>query len=253
MKAPFLLVALLPLLFQNCISVSSFQSARTVKPGEWSGFGGISSQSVTFTKKSKDSTLEDDIEKIKVPVIEGGARWGLGESTDIGFKYTTPGSLGGEFKYMMSDPNNQDTAHAAGLGVTYASFSSGSGDDEYEYNIIDLTGSYFFTYDLSVSNSFHVSPRYILRNTTLTEPDGSDDKETNSFIGVNIGFNLSGFVVEAGGFTSTGDSEAVITQITIGYSGSHEVVNRGKVVAASSEPSAQPRRRRKKQKMENED
>ena len=67
----------------SCSTLTSMQTARTVKKGKSSGYFALGFQGVRFTKKSSDSTendLQTAIEKIRIPILEGGLRHGFGDS-----------------------------------------------------------------------------------------------------------------------------------------------------------------------------
>jgi len=57
----FIQLSVFAVVGQGCTSLTSFQTARTTKEGRWTGYLGLGSQSINFTKKSKDS-VESSLE-----------------------------------------------------------------------------------------------------------------------------------------------------------------------------------------------
>src|SRR4051812_1203065 len=108
-----------------CQSMTSLQTARTVKQGQGMTYFALGSQGIRFTKQADDELgrqLQRDIEKVRVPVLEGGYRLGVSDRADVGGRVALlPGTLGIDAKYGLSGALGP-FATATGLGVDYASF-----------------------------------------------------------------------------------------------------------------------------------
>ena len=180
MRLVFVSLTLAPLLFfTGCASVSSFQTARTIKSGT-SRFvigGGYYA-----------STLKNSVgEKIGFPMLEGLYRYGLDKNLDLGFKYTVPGQIGGDIKWQLMDGEN--FAFATGLGGSYLSFANPSTtsatsetNSRFTFNFIELSVPVYLSYDLSKAFSVYLTPRYVTRFAT----QGSNQ----NFIGSNLGLRV---------------------------------------------------------------
>ncbi len=239
-----LAASLLPLI-TNCVSLSSYHSARPLRQGNTSTFFGVGSTSIKYLDKKDDDAAtteaKDTVESISLPIIEGGMRYGLGNNMEIGGKVTAPGSIGGDFKYTLL--NGESLAVAAGAGLTYTSYSSGSDDDKIETTLFDIAVPIYLSYDLADWSSIYLGPRYILRSSNTKRASDAAESSAISLIGASVGINLGPFVVEAGYFMEPG-ADAGIQQITIGYSDHYQNVER---------PSRGDRKGKSKDKMSTSD
>ena len=126
---------LFPFALGGCLSMSSFQTAKTTKPGKVSAHVGLGSQGTKFSKKSEDkdeADLQKAIESLRVPILEGGLRVGLSDNFDIGGKLALlPGSVGLDMKYRLIG-KGAGFGMATGIGGDYGSFTltSGTADTE---------------------------------------------------------------------------------------------------------------------------
>jgi len=250
-------------LSSGCISISSFQTARTQKKDEASGFFGVGYESLVIPKKSSDelvSEFQEEIEEIKVPILEGGMRYGLTDSLDIGIRYTVPGTLAGEVKYQLTG-HDSNLATAIGFGLGTGGYSSGTTN----YDIFDIIVPLWISQDFTDTFSAYLSPRMINRSTTFefeetrTDPvtnvetkSKTTDKESALFIGATVGIAFYWFVAEVGYFTVPGaQTQTGITQFMIGYWGGWDETSR-KSAQRFDAPSAdeeKPRKSKRKKRI----
>lgn len=230
----------------GCVSISSFQSARTLKSGELGGQFGVGYESMKFNKPSSDSgeeQIKKTIENVKAPLLEAGFRVGVVERFDLGIKYTVPGTFGVDGKLMLIGKGGS-FALSPGLGVGYATFqmssssastdstatgtsSSSSGGLKTTYTLTDIHAPLYMSIDITKAFTLYAAPRYILRTVTVKESDGKKSKGTGSLVGLTVGANVYWFVAEAGYFTAAGsNNEAGIYQVMVGYWGGWDLVTR---------------------------
>lgn len=224
-----LLLGLTAFAMSGCVSLSSMQTARTVKKQEFVGFFGAGTQSTKFKKYSEDASekeLQESLEKLSMPVLEAGGRYGVVDNVDVGGKFSLlPGSMSLGGKYMMLGKGSEG-ALATGLDVTYGSFevSSGSGDvkSKNSIRIIDATVPLYTSYDVSDWFSLYLTPRFGTRMTTVKQSsdiDGTSKSEDKSIPvwGVNTGFMLGWFAAEYAVLDQAGkNTDAFLQQITLG-------------------------------------
>lgn len=105
--------ALSSLIFVGCASLSSFQDARTVEKG-----GGRMVLGATHYKA--DSTKFVDPHDA-IYVFDIGARLGVGEKVDLGLRYTIPGAVTADVKYMFTD-RQSGLGFSAGFRAAYMNF-----------------------------------------------------------------------------------------------------------------------------------
>lgn len=211
----------------GCVSLSSMQTARTVKPNQMTTSFGLGSQSTKFKKYSADTTekdLQKGLEDLSMPVLEGGLRYGVVDNFDVGGKLSLlPGSLTVGGKYMLLGKGSP-SALATGGDITYGSFTmeSGEGDSKIKNSIriIDATVPLHTSYDFSDWFSVYLTPRFGTRVTTVKSHDDDDSKTENKSIAVwgsNAGFMLGWFAMEYAILDQAGKStDALLQQFTLG-------------------------------------
>jgi hypothetical protein len=201
--------------------MSSLQSARTQKPDTFSTTLGLGYESLKFTNSKKDDTtsteVKDAIEEIKVPIIEGSARYGVMPRFDVGGKVTLPGSIGIDGKYMLL---GMDGPFAMSTGATlgYSSIKFGTGDDTSETILIDTGVPLYFTYDVTENIGLHLTPKVLVRTARITNPGEAETSSTTTLIGSAAGANIGWFFAEYAFFKSTKEASAGINQVMIGFS-----------------------------------
>jgi hypothetical protein len=114
------LAALAALGFAGCSSLSSFQDARTLEQKKGRMF-----IAATSHKAKVDST--SGFEDGSFYVIDVGARLGVLQKMDIGLKYTIPGGMVGDLKYMFTSRESK-VAFSSGLAVGYTKFEFEASD-----------------------------------------------------------------------------------------------------------------------------
>lgn len=112
----------------GCMSLSSMHMARTLRPGEVSASLGLGYQSVDVKKESSDEfsrSIERAIEDIKIPILEGGLRYGVGTGFELGSRLALiPGTIGVDAKYLLLGRDGK-FAMSLGLALDYSSYSLG--------------------------------------------------------------------------------------------------------------------------------
>ena len=178
----FILFALTSL--QSCLSFSSFQTADTVKEGHGTFFVGVGYQQYAYLRKSEDEatkTVEQTIEKIKVPMIEYGLRYGFKPDLDIGIRTALFGAYVGDLKYRFE--KTKEYSLATGLALSYASI--GLVKDQ-RSRIIDIGVPLYASYNLSATNHLYGVPRIVLRQSQLTFLDESTST-SSTLVGATAG------------------------------------------------------------------
>lgn len=222
--------------------MSTMQTARTQNEGTGSWTTGLGYESLVITKggSSGDNALvdEDEIENIKVPIIEVGYRRGFSANIDGGLKLTLPGTLTGDVKYSLSGEASP-TATAVGLSLGYISFSAGDS----KYTIIDVGLPFYISHDMSEVMSLYFVPRPQMRMVS-----GESGSASVVNIGATVGMAYYWFIAEASYFTPTQVAEfGGIMQVMVGYWGGWDDVKKPWSKEASL-PDVEERPKKKKKK-----
>ncbi len=205
----------------GCSTLTSMQTARTTKKGKSTAYFALGSQGIRFTKKGGDaneSDVQTAIEKIRVPILEGGFRHGFSESWDAGARYALiPGTIGLDTKYALNGLSTP-FGTAVGLGLDYTSFGSKGSSSSAKITIIDTSVPFYMSYDFAETSAFYFTPRFIYRTVSSKYSGESDSKLTSApMFGGAIGVMLGWFAAEYSMVSSFGgQSSAIIDQITFG-------------------------------------
>lgn len=195
------------LLTSACASMSTLQTARTLKPGEaQSTFGGG-----VFQSSEIGSTDGSASAKFQLPYLEYTYRQGLSDKVDAGLKVTLIGTLSLDAKYSLYA--GEKFAAAVGAGAGYMSYSTGSGEQKNEYKIIDLMVPVILSYDFTPKFSIYTSPRYLQRSIS-----GASSSSTG-FAGAAVGLKMgqtSGAFIEVASYKDTKSSDGM-TQANVSW------------------------------------
>lgn len=144
-----------------CVSMSSLQTARTLKPGEaqWTAGGG------TYNSGDITDALSDTKgDELSIPFMEVSYRQGLTKDWDFGLK-TTFASVNADAKYALIQGDK--FAMATGAGLNYFSIESkvgvGTTETKFKTTVYDLMVPLMLSYDFSKSVSLYGGPKFISR------------------------------------------------------------------------------------------
>ena len=220
------------------MSLSTLQTARSLKQGEWSSATSVGYQSIVLDdpKKTGDSEsdelsqeIADDIEAIKLPVVEQFFQYAPVPKLDLGLKLVLPGGYGIEAKYNLI--NQASFALAVGGGysnLTIASQSSSSNSDsenstssESELSITDFVVPVIASYDLTAGTTVYAAPKVILRTTSSSYQDNNgasvNASVSSTLVGLSAGLTLNWFILEGTYLTNPDESAAGFTQFLVGF------------------------------------
>lgn len=164
-------------LFVGCMSMSTLQTARTLKPDA----SQITIGGGYFKSPSADSATGTDL---KFPYLEGGYRRGIMPNLDAGAKWTVPGSITVDGKYQFVDASG--FAVASGLALGYLSASSGS----YKSTAIDVQLPVYTSYDFTNWFSLYAAPKAIMRMSSTKDGGGAETSSTGALVGSSLGFKV---------------------------------------------------------------
>ena len=213
-----------PLLFLNaCISISSLQTARTNEEGKFTGSVALGSIGIRILKQADSSegrSFQRLVESVRIPVIEGGLRYGFLDRMDGGLRLALiPGSYGADVKYQLSGFGGP-FATAIGLGIDHTSYSSSSGEYKYSSSLTDLGIPLYLSYDFAALTSVYLNPRVGMRMSSFESSSagtGSNSSGSTQFFGAALGFAYKWFVMEYAFVAYSGSESAAVTdQISLG-------------------------------------
>jgi hypothetical protein len=238
-----LIVGFLSAGLTGCLTFSSFQTADTLKAGHGSFFIGAGYQQYAYLQKSEDETtkkIQTTIEKIKVPMIEYGLRYGLSKDLDLGVRTAMFGSYLGDVKYRISQ--DAKTSMAFGAGISYASMGVFG-------RLIDLSLPFYMSYNMTPTNHLYLVPRAVFRQATY-KFDYSEGNETTTTtaggatVGIALGQDFQTFF-EVSYFGGPGEVEREgILQVMLGINFGADNLDRFEHEKAEKSPA--PRRSKTK-------
>lgn len=190
-----------------CVSMSSLQTARTLKPGEsqWTAGGGTYN-SADITDSLSDVKGDD----LSIPFMEVSYRQGLTKDWDFGLK-TTFSSLSADAKYALIQ--DEKFALATGLGLNYFSVEIGAGDNKYKTTVYDATIPLLASYDFTKMVTLYGGPKYVSRFIS-----GSGGNGQVSLAGGTGGLKIGdtwGAYLEGSYYTSLGKNPFDGTQFNV--------------------------------------
>jgi hypothetical protein len=264
-SAPFLVLATcLVISFSGCMSLSSMQTARTLRSGEFSASLGLGYQSVDVKKESADEfsrSIERAIEEIKIPIIEGGMRYGVGTGFELGTRVALiPGTLGADAKYMLLGRGDQ-FAMSLGLALDYGTYTiggksnDGDGDDSggststsdsTSVSKISLTKTslpLYMSYDFSDFFTGYFTPRIGMMNVAASGANASHSGQFST-AGFSTGVLLGSCIVEFSYEDQVNGSNLANYQWMIGWFFGKDRLDYGKKRESASDRSGHSRKRR---------
>lgn len=208
---PFVVFLAVVACMSSCVSMSTMQTARTTDPGDFvygSGVGFVSTE-----MEFSDTTIT-----VGMPMVETYARVGITEKLDAGFRYTIPGSIVLDGKYMVYGDQESTLAVSAGAGIGYMSMEL----NDYQNRMLDFIIPAYATVYPTSWLALYASPKYILRSSTKQEIDLPDTKERSMehWYGSSVGIRLgkedwkNNIFIEYNYFGSTAGNP--LTQIMLG-------------------------------------
>ncbi len=184
----------------GCVSISSVQTARTLRPGQVQVQGGAGS--VTLTEASRSSSFDQNGNEIQgaltessvpVPEIEFGARFGITDYVDAGLKVSLPSSVMADVKLQLVDTPNFAVAVGAGLGYQSFSFL------DVDMSVVDLFVPVYLSYDVSKWIALYASPKYYARIASGSSQTSSSNASDywhmfGATAGVRVGHDFGLFI-----------------------------------------------------------
>jgi hypothetical protein len=182
MKTRFIFFMLLLLIFSSCVSLTGYQTARTVGKKETVGTGSVTylyapSFYLNTTTPNEYFGLSGDV-AYSIFTTEVGVTHGLAKRLDVGFRCKLIGSYLIDAKYQLLGDHETKFAFAIGGGVGG--------------NLITAGGSYINNFHLPIYGSFHpnkslsfyLSPRYVYQSGIMIQ----NSVEELNYWGANMGF-----------------------------------------------------------------
>lgn len=215
----------------GCVSVSTMQTARPIKPGTatFAGSAGYQSLSVANSALGTNASAANSIENLDVMHMEYMIQYGIHKNLSITGKLSIPRGYGFDLKYTFI--NGENLAMASGLKLGYGTIRSESesetdleaGPYSTDYRIFDLAVPLLVSYDLGERVTAYISPQAISRTTNAHidyQSDEFTDKKAagqNLLGGSNFGLVLDWLIVEMSYFVDVSDSNIEIWQFTVGF------------------------------------
>ncbi len=163
-NANIFVLGLLLSIFYGCASLSSFQDAKTLKKGKAQAYAAVTKYAETFDG-GINILNKDTIETLEFWVFDLGGRFGITNNIDLGLKYTIPGGLVGDIKYMFTDHESKLGVSTGGkIGYMNISTSASNSDEKSEYTVLDFGVPLYFSYYPINWLSLTVNPTALYRS-----------------------------------------------------------------------------------------
>jgi len=207
LKNPLLLTALAfsaTLLLTNCVSLTGFQTGRTVGEGNGEFLASLNASQTPDFDFNKDDTT--DVENFFFPNLELSGRYGIIEKLDIGLRVNTNFNFAVDARYQLIGDRQSPVALSAGLGVgTFAVFAA----------LWNVQVPLYFSFHPSESIDIYITPRYIAQFAA------GDFSGNLSYYGGNAGVlfgKRTKFGIDAGLYSirSSGTDGEILPISTIG-------------------------------------
>lgn len=199
-------ISLITLFETGCVSMSTFQTARTTPKDDFGfGFGAGTVNS--------DLDLGTDTVHISFPFIEAYGRYGITDKLDLGLKLTFIGTIASDIKYQFLGDQNSVFAGSVGAGVGYMSIFSGNTKSK----VFDLMLPVYFSVHPAKIIGIYFNPKYIYRINNYTV-DSEKGNSNSSWYGITGGFRFgkkTALFVEYSFFKNS-DISKPFNQITCG-------------------------------------
>ncbi|MFK7807894.1 MAG: hypothetical protein AB8F74_08870 [Saprospiraceae bacterium] len=200
-----ILVNLILILSSSCVSLSGFQTGKTLEKNQVA----LSASANVMGVGEGDGGI---------PLLEVGVRYGVVEKLDLGLRMSNFGAALFDLKYQLAGDKESKTAFAIGAGVGSALLRVETDDDRNGANF-NLHVPLYASYHPKENLSLYLSPRYIYFNDDVFDITVTDNA-ASSFFGGNVGVLFGKdfqFGVDAGFFGT--DRNDFIFQIGIGVVG----------------------------------
>ncbi len=204
-----ILLAMIGVSTQSCVSNKAFQTARTTSEGEVSFGGGISFPNAEFFSDSQDS-LGLDVTNIGGFGLEIFGRYGITEKLDVGVNVTLIGTSGLDLKYQFLGDHESEIAGSISVGASILRITV-DGDSTGGGGVFDFSVPAYFSWHPAEKFAIYASPRYTFRRIGDTSAN---------FIGGLGGLKLGGenaFFIEYGFFGTNSDSFGNQRQFNLGF------------------------------------
>jgi hypothetical protein len=169
-------------LLNACVNMSTLQTARTLKPGQWEATVGGGYYESPDLNEAVEEVADTEVDRIASAYTELTLRRGLTDNLDLGLKATLPGTGVIDGKYQFVDSGG--LAVAAGAGLGYLSLESGTGDETSESTIFETHGTVYASYDVAPWFAIYAAPKYIGRFY------GGESSGTSHMVGATGGIKL---------------------------------------------------------------
>ncbi len=157
-KGMFLILAVI--FTAGCASLSTYQVAQTLAPGE-STVGFSASQMAINVDLGVDSAGFSEAEKYTVPEVS--YRVGIEDNVDVGLKvYPIAGVV--DIKYQFLNKPKFDVA--VDFGVGYTSFNNSFGGPARKITLVDLYPTLLLSYNIAPNISVTAAPKVIVRTVS---------------------------------------------------------------------------------------
>lgn len=204
------LLGFVSVFFASCVSFTTAQTARVVKPGKGTAFGGVSFANLTENKKEKNTSSEDDVFSLQPDYpfesigIEGGARYGVAHNMDVGVLASNLGLATVDTKYQFV--NGHSFASAFGLGASFMQYRASG---QKTGKAMAASVPWFNSYDLTDSLSLCLTPRYMIIQHTPSEGSNPNSSLAGASFSFIAGQDIA-LVMEASFYKTLGERPQTI-------------------------------------------
>ncbi|MBI1860137.1 MAG: hypothetical protein HYR96_04365 [Deltaproteobacteria bacterium] len=201
-------------LVTSCANLSTLQTARTVPPKTIEGFfGGGSYQSPQFSDLVNKATGSS--EKLNLPYVEVGARYGIIDNLDVGAKITIIGTMAADAKYRLLSLGGFDIATGLSLGyLTISQDTKATTGSTTTATIIDTMVPLYVSFEPIEWFAIYASPKIWGRFVSGTTTTFATFYAATA--GVKLGKNF-GVMLEATQGNSLGGVEFSMTQVNAAF------------------------------------
>jgi hypothetical protein len=208
----------------SCLSNGGFKTARPLKKGHHYFLAGIGKGGIKYLKETDISyNSQKTIENSGIPSLNVGLRYGASETIELGALATLPGTLDLDSKFNLYNSDKSSYSFYFGIGGFY--LNTTNNNKHSEASLINNYYSLVGDYDISKYFTLQIGPVFSWRKLK-TNIDDSKTSLQQYFGGISGGFYIKNFFFQIKASTSLSNNNYYLKQITLGYWGGWDDLNK---------------------------
>jgi hypothetical protein len=206
-----------------CLSSGGFKTARPLKSGKHYLVAAIGKGGLKYSNQSNiNNNSQKAIEDSGLPIVTTGVRYGASDQVELGLQLAVPGTLDFDSKFNFYNSKKSAYSFYTGIGGLYARTDK---DSLSEIILINNYYSVAADYDINKYLTLQLAPILSWRKINLYL-DNEKSSSIQYFAGISSGFYIKNFFFQIRLSTSLSKNNHYFKQITLGYWGGWDDLNK---------------------------